>query len=143
MTTCPDYHKIFQQGHHTILQSVDKVQIAARSYSAGRAAFTEFGEVLLAHFRKQDVPFFRALQEFFAEDREALKMIEFLIVDLKDMKVRYLIFDDRYGLYPTGNDARTFAKDFRELADAVIGRIRLEEEYLFPLLDRWRQGELG
>jgi hypothetical protein len=141
MSALPDYQKILQQGHRAILPAIDKVQMSVRSYPAARTAFVQLGEVLLAHFGSQDERFFGVLQDFFAQDREALKIIEFLIVDLKDMKIRYLVFDDRYGSPPTGNEAKTFAKDFRELAEAIIVRIRMEEEYLVPLLARWGQGQ--
>ena len=65
---------------------------------------------------------------------EALKMLEFLSHDLKDIKVKFLLFSDRHSGEVLDLSARSFPKDLQDFMKEIIDRFNAEEEYLFPLI---------
>jgi len=136
MSTPAEYLKILGRAHHAVLLSVSQIQSVVRSYSSARALLGGLGEQLLAFLGVEDEEFFRSLRDLLSEDRPALKMLEFLELDLKDLKIKYLVFYDRYTNIPTGNEDRIFLRDYREFSAAIVARVNLESEYLFPLLQR-------
>lgn len=127
----------FQGAHQAILSSMDQVVMVVRSYPQARSRLPEFNERVLAHFGRQDKDFYDRLLERYAAERGSLKMIEFLIHDLKDAKIQCLTFLEKYAGYPGGQAAtRNFLRDFLAFKTVIINRIQMEEEYLFPLLAR-------
>ena len=138
MPSPAQYLTVFQKGQRAILVSVGDVQHSLRDYPACRTKLAVLLEKLLVHWKKQDESFWTALAEVFATDRPAQKIVEFLVFDLKELKVKYLAFEDRYLLALPGGERRTFPKDGKDFLQAVLDRIQMEEEYLFPLLKRWQ-----
>ena len=93
-------------------------------------------EKILQHLARQDKTMMDRLVEFYRDDRAASKMLEFLIHDLKDLKVKYLVFYDLHSAELTGGRPRSFPLDFTEFAKGILSRITIEEDYLFPLLEK-------
>lgn len=126
------------QGHRSIVAVVDQIQLVARSYSKARPKLRELSEMLSAHVSRQDEEFYDQLMRFHANDRQASKMLEFLTYDLREFKIKHLMFFDKY-LEGFGEvAARNFSKDFREFVEAIISRVTIEEEYLFPLIENYK-----
>jgi len=125
----------FKVRHQSIIDSLDQVQMLARSYVMAKPKIRELSEKLLAHFTGQNDELFEQLRQCHQLDRQALKMIEFLVHDLKDFKVRYLIFFEKHSGGMLDMSAKTFPKDLSDFARDIITRLKMEEEYLFPLLE--------
>ena len=90
----------------------------------------------MALWGRQNEEFWEQLNSFYKDNREATKMLEFLIHNLKDLKVKYLIFFDIYNDEWGHVGSKNFSKDFMNFAEEILVRIKLEEEYLFPLLEK-------
>lgn len=124
----------FKEAHRSILLAIDQIHAELRSYSKIRYGLSSFNEMLSAHCKRQDKEFFLHLTKRCLGDRESLKLLEFLELDLKELKVQMLIFFDRYSQGCGEIVARNFPRDFTAFSRVVIDRIETEEEYLFPLL---------
>lgn len=122
--------------HEAILNSLLSVQAVSRSYLQAKPALFEFNERIRAYLEKQDSEMYERLRAIFAQDREALKMLEFLEHDLRDLKVQFLIFSEKHTGDLANQSGRNFIKEFKGFADAVIARVKVEESYLVPLLVR-------
>lgn len=127
--------------HQAIVNEIDSIQSSCRTYTAAKPHLREMSKILLAHFSRQNDPFFDRLRVRVADDRQAVKMIEFLAHDTKDIKVKFLVFFDRYSGDMADIGSRTFPKDFTDFAREILSRIRVEEDYLFPLIARLRPGQ--
>lgn len=126
----------FSSAHATILNSIDQILLVSRSYSQVKPHLRALHEKVLAHLGRQDKVLIAKLTEAAGDNREAAKMLEFLVFDLKNIKIKYLIFYDNHSGEMADINARTFPKDFQEFSDELITRIKMEEEYLFPLLKK-------
>ena len=122
--------------HQSIVDSIDQILPLTRSYVAAKPKIRDMSEKLVHHFGKQDQEFFETLRSCYEGNREAMKMIEFLTVDLKDIKVQYLIFFEKYTGELVDIGSRDFPQKFTEFSRHVLSRIRVEEEQLFPLIEK-------
>ena len=126
----------FRRGQEAILLTLGQIQVVVRSYPQAKQKLRELNEKLLAHLGLQTDSFFKKLSDSCALDHETRKMLEFLTHDLKDLKIKYLIFFDKHTGEMGVMSARTFLKDFNEFSEAILMRMKIEEDYLFPLLKR-------
>ncbi|MFA5088968.1 MAG: hemerythrin domain-containing protein [Candidatus Omnitrophota bacterium] len=126
----------FRSGHRSIISSIDQIQQSLRSYSQVKPAIRELNGILSSHLARQDGAMFRKLHEFYREERGAEKMLEFLLHDLKDIRIQYLIFTENHSGELGDVHSRNFIRNFQDFSRQVIERIRIEEEYLFPLLEK-------
>jgi len=124
----------FRQGHQSILTSIDQIQRVSRSYIQAKPLLRLLHEKIIEHLARQDATMMNRLQDFYHEDRESRKMLEFLSHDLKDIKVKFLIFYDKHSGEVLDLNARSFPKDFQDFVQEVLDRFNTEEEYLFPLI---------
>ena len=124
----------FKISHQSILEVMGEINRSIRSYPKVKPQLRDLHTKLLAHLGKQDDRLLASLAQFFSADREAGKMIEFLQVDLKDTKIKALIFFDNHSGEMDDIRARNFPRHFTEFSAVMTGRIKLEEDYLFPLL---------
>ncbi len=123
-------------GHQSIVDSMDHLRPFLRSYLQAKPHLREFHQRLLTFFSKQDDVFFDVLYRSFQDDRSATKIIDFLVHDLKDLKIQFLIFFEKHSGEALDQSAATFPKDFSDFCASVIARIKTEEERLFPLLEK-------
>lgn len=127
----------FRKGHQAIADVVTQIQRVVRSYGQAKPLLPVLDQVLINHLECQDDELFRELLDFYREDREAVKMLEFLIYELKEFKIQYLVFSDKYPGHMADRGSRNFPKDFAELTKAIVGRLQMENEYFFPLLEKF------
>lgn len=123
-----------KSSQQSLVDAIDQIQPFLRSYSKAKSGIRELHKRVLLHYAYQNSEFFEALRASFQNDSEALKMLEFLAFDLKDFKIKYLLFFDAHSGEMEDVNGRSFPKDFSGLSGEIIGRIKIEEEYLFPLL---------
>ena len=137
MKETADSLRQFKVAHQSILETIDQIQQSVRFYNQVKPHIRILEDQLLVYFGKQDENLYGPLIVHYAANREATKMIEFLRLDLRDLKIKLLIFFDQHSGEMGDQHARNFPKDFMEFAAAVIGRMRIEEDYLFPLLQNF------
>lgn len=122
--------------HQTLADSLDSVQPFVRVYPQAKTRLREFYRRLLVFFSKEDEVFFQALYQRYKDDRAATSMIDFLSHDLKDLKVQFLMFSEKYSGEVQGQNTHMFPKDFTDFCALVMARIKIEEERLLPLLEK-------
>ncbi|MCB9771265.1 MAG: hypothetical protein H6754_01750 [Candidatus Omnitrophica bacterium] len=120
----------------TVLHALEQLQSLRNNYREARKISGECREKMFYYFRVQDEKFYKSLEDFFAENRPALKMIEFLTLDLKEVKVKTFNFFVKYGVDNPLEQGRNFARDLRVYRQEILHRFRVEESYLLPLLKR-------
>ena len=126
--------------HESLADAIGNLQPVLRSYHEAKPRLRELEKRLFLFFGKEDKAFFDALYEFFKEDRPSTKMIDFLVHDLKELKISCLTFFDQHSGELADMHARNFPKDFSIFADQIAGRIKIEQEHLFPLLAKTTEG---
>ena len=124
----------FQSGHRAILQSLDQIYQVVRAYPQAKPRLRELNSIVLAHLGRQNKQMLDQLQVHYHDNRQASKMLEFLIHDLKEIKIKYLVFFDKHSGEMADINARNFSRDFQEFSGELIHRLKMEEEYFFPLL---------
>lgn len=126
--------KDFKTRHQAIVNTLEKIGVLSRSYSAAKLYIRQLNELLLAHFGGQKEEFFKKLSEFY-KDEEAQKTIKFLMHDLKGLRVELLAFLEKYTGEMGDRGSPQFPRDLADFSRQVVSRIRIEEEYLFGLLE--------
>ncbi len=129
-----NYLQILKVGHQGIVVAIDQTQPFLRSYREARSRIISLKEQLLVFLSRQDKRMFDELYAFHKGDRQSTKMVDFILHDLKDIKVKYLIFFDKHSGEVFDTSAASFPRDFSDFSAQIIGRLKIEEEYLFPLL---------
>ena len=131
----------FRIGHQSIVENLSQLQAVARSYQIAKPVIRELRERLLNHFGKQNDALFDSLRSYYSDDRESLKILEFLTHNLKDIKVKYIIFFEKHSGEMADMSSKSFPVDFYGFSKDVLAHIKLEEEYLLPLLEKLRIGK--
>ena len=126
----------FKMRHQTIVDLLDQIQVLSRSYFQAKPKIRELRERLLAHLSHKDDEFFDHIRLSYKGDRHSVKLIEFLAHDLKDIKIKYLVFFEQYSGELADIGSRNFPGELIRFSREVLGRIKIEEEYLFPLLQK-------
>ncbi len=93
-------------------------------------------EQMTGYFKAQGDEFYQYLNKKFSDNEQALKMLDFLTSDLRYVKAKYLKFYEKYGDTMSEVTWRSFPKEFNEFSREMMARLRIEKEYLFPLLDQ-------
>ncbi len=126
----------FRTSHQGLVNNIDQIQLNLRDYLRVKPHLRELHANLLIHFNRQNKDLFDRLATLYEDDRQASKMLEFLLHDLKDLKVKYLVFYDQHSGELADTHSRNFPKNFMEFAGAILSRVKIEEEYMFPLLEK-------
>ncbi|MFA5261048.1 MAG: hypothetical protein WC450_07470 [Candidatus Omnitrophota bacterium] len=137
MTSPAKYNKnTFFLAHDAILLSVQNIQSRSRVFPEARKYLPELVGALDVHWGGQSGAFYPALEDFFLADREAAAKIAYFREDLKEVKVSYLSFQEKYITgCPRPLDVRRFPIESSQFFELIRARINAEEEYLLPLLD--------
>jgi hypothetical protein len=122
--------------HQMLVESILQIQLSLRAYNQAKPKLRDLYKTLQNHFGREDAGFYDRLSLYYADDRQSTKMLEFLVHDLKDLKIRYLVFYDLHSAEMSGGHPRTFPLDFTEFSQSILSRIKMEEDYLFPLLEK-------
>ena len=126
----------FRSGHNSILHTVEQLQNVARTYLQAKPILRALHVQLLNYFSQQDQKMLDELYAFYVDDRPSYKLVEFLEHDLKDIKIKCLIFYDKHSGEVADLNARSFPLDFQNFLQEILDRMNVEEEYLFPLLEK-------
>lgn len=129
----------FRVHHQAIIEAIDQVQLLSRSYLNVKPRLRVLSDAILNHLSQQNEEFWNQLKSPEPLDREAAKLIDFLIHDLKETKVKYLIFFDKYSGEMGDMGSPYFPKDLFDFSRDLQARIKIEEDYLFPLLEKLSQ----
>lgn len=122
----------FHLAHDAILGVLVQVQ-SVRAYPQARRNLRELQEQIFPHLKRQD-EILKRLAAHYAGQRDQSKIIEFLVYELKELRIKSLIFFDTYETAAGEVAARNFSKEFLEFSRAVVNRLKMEEDYLLPLL---------
>lgn len=121
--------------HKTIEQDVINIEQVLRSYPAVKPLLRLLQEKLFNHFYFLGREWFQDLQKNDFLTREQLKALDSLTQDLKEMKVRALIFFDDFPADMGDVHPINFPKRFMDFSKDILARFRVEENYLIPLLE--------
>ena len=135
MKISPDLVKKFRKAHDGIVTLIDQIQQVVRFYPKARGKIGELDKVVTLHLTMQDEKLYATLAHHYEAQRDKIKTIEFLVHNLKEIKIKHLMFCDRYQQGVGEIVQRTFPKDFTEYVQELVTRLDLEEEYLFPLIE--------
>lgn len=127
-----------QFSHIALLDSLQDIRFFVRNYQQVKPKLLDLQEKMFRHFNLQPADLYTALNEFNVGRREDLKILEFLDVDLKDLKVKTLVFFDQHRADQLDNKPGNFIADFNAFAAAVTARIKAEEKYLIPLIQNFQ-----
>jgi len=126
----------FRLSHEAILSVVAQIQPLTRSYIVVKPLLVELRERIALYFNRQDKEFYDELRIFFAEERSVIKILDFIELDLKDFKIKFLIFFEKHTGEMGAINSRNFLKEHREFTGAIMARLKLEEDHLLPLVGR-------
>ncbi len=126
----------FRQRQLVVNQALLQLASFRHDYRSARQKTGECREMIYNYLKRQDEQFYAKLSDFYKENRPALKIIEFLTKDIKDLKVATFGFFEKYGTANPLEQGRNFARDLREYMQLLSNRFRLEQDYLVPLLKR-------
>ena len=132
----------FRLSHEILTDSISQIHQSLRSYNQAKPKLRDLYNNLHNHFARQDPKFYERLVLHYIDDRPATKMLEFLTHDLKDFKIKYLVFYDQHTGEMGGGHPRSFPMEFNEFSASILARVKIEEEYLFPLIEKL-PGEAG
>jgi len=128
--------KDFHVAHQAIVNLFEQIQTSTRSYAEVKPKLRQLEDVLSGHLGKQDNAFFDRLSHLHKNDRKSVKMIEFLSEDIKNVKVSYLTFMEEHSGDMGDIGSNEFPVKFTKLLQEILDRFKIEEEYLFPLLEK-------
>ena len=123
--------------HGAILNCIDQIQPLLRSYPQAKLKLREFQNQILLHFERQNTILCNELIAFYASDRQIGKIIEFLIHDLKEVKIKTLLFFDDHPGDMADIRPKNFIRDFTDFSHIIFVRINMEREHLFPIIEKF------
>jgi hypothetical protein len=126
--------KMFMLSQETVSKALNDIKSALRPDAATRARVGAAYGLIVQYISRQDETFFKELNERHAEDSLALKMIHFFAEDLKDIKVRLFIFEDKHLVNSLLKIEKRFTGDVLELFQVILTRFQTEQMKLFPLI---------
>lgn len=131
-----DFLRKLRNSHAAIRGVIAQLQPFARNYEKAKPGLQHLYEQLLFHFMLFDDDLFDSLTVFHSGHRESLKMIEFLIHDLKDFKINMLTFFDHNSGEPGGGPHGMFPVQWTEFSKSILTRLDVEEKYLVSLIEQ-------
>lgn len=111
-----------ESGHEMILDQIFKCRTGGK-LQKNLEQFRNLEQIVLAHLSSQSPRFYQALEEHLRNEKSQLKILEYLIFDLKDLKIKLLIFMDAP------------AATFYEFKNDLTIRVSIEKERLIPLIE--------
>ena len=85
-----------RRAHLALEKTINRILGVIRSYPSAKTILLELDDQVSAHFKRLDQAFFSELEVLYAQDRQSLKIIEFLEVDTRDITLRILEFFEKY-----------------------------------------------
>lgn len=116
------FRKSLESGHEMILDQILKCRPAGK-LQKNLEQFRNLEQIVLTHLSSQSPRFYQALEEHQRNEASRLKILEYLILDLKDLKIKLLAFRDAP------------AVKFYEFKNDLTIRVSIEKERLIPLIE--------
>jgi hypothetical protein len=123
-----------QKSHRAVVRSISEIQPYLRRFPEVRPRLMILEEQLLLHWSLQDVGLWEKLQANASLQGAQEKMVDFLIQDLKEMKIKHFSFFEKYGSDAKQGSTYQLTQHFTEFIRAIMARFQMEEEYLLPML---------
>jgi hypothetical protein len=122
------------ESHAGILSVLDLIHQNIRSYPAVKPHLRLLQSLLFNHFEKQSKSLYERLLTFHSNDREKSKLLEFLAHDLKEFKIKTLVFFDAHSADMSDLKPKGIVHEFGEFSQFIIGRIHHEKKYLITMI---------
>ena len=140
-----DIFSSLKQNHIAILTNLDDIrqaisstlELTRKQYLWVKPQLRGFEAALFNHFQLQSKDLYAQL--LISAGEGSIKDIEFLVEDLKDFKVKTLMFFDDHPADMGDLSPRNFRVTFYAFADYVQARMNAERDFLFPLLEKISQ----
>lgn len=117
-----------------MVQSADKLKNFLNTDFQTGNQFAMFVEQVSAYFRLQTDEFYKCIRAICSENNSSLKKIDFLENDLKLLKVRLYEFYESFGQANFRTPKGLANRQLQSLIKEVRERIKLEEDFLHPLM---------
>lgn len=111
-----------QSGHEMILDQVLKCR-SDRKLQENLQQFKILEDIVITHLSNQTPRLYQALGEHLQNEKSRLKILEYLVFDLKDLKIKLLNFMDAP------------AAKYSEFKNDLITRVTIEQERMIPLIE--------
>ena len=130
--------QFLSQSQQLILETIDEIQPHLRTPSSAKNKIQELFIYVSKHLNCQDNAFINEVKKLEPFQGVSKNMVDFLVQDLKDLKVRLFVFSQQYLQQQSAGHKKepNFARDFKELMNDVVARFYVEKNYLLPLLNR-------
>jgi hypothetical protein len=122
------------ESHVYLLSALDLIRQNIRSYAVAKPHLKNLQNLLLNHFEKQSKILYEELITFYSNDREKSKLLEFLTHDLKEFKIKTLVFFDAHSADMGDLKPKGIIPEFEEFSHFIIGRMHHEKKYLIPMV---------
>jgi hypothetical protein len=119
--------------HDAVTRALHEVKMVLRNEAASRAKAEFLYGLILQYISRQDDEFYKTLKAHYADNAAALNIIDFFAQDLKTLKVKLFVFEEKY-LTGRRDSAGRWTSDFIELSQDIAARVQMEHAQLFPLL---------
>ena len=133
VTMTPVYFDEFYVTRQLILDLLPDAQAAARYGTLSVPKAVAVVNQSARHCALQNDAFYAYLKSAHQDNASALKIIDFFIYDLKELKIKIFVFEEKY-LAEKMHVSKNFSKDFLELSREILTRVDMETAQLFPLL---------
>lgn len=130
-------------GHLAIIEQIDLINQVIHHYPDVKSELRCLQTILLSHFEKQKQKFYQSLTEHYGADKEKIRNIQFLEQDIKNLKVKMLVFYDEHPADMGDLRPKGFGRDFQMFSSDLTGRIQDERKYLFPLIEAYQGKQEG
>lgn len=127
-----------KMGHLAMIEQIDQIHQVIHHYPDVKPKLRGLQTILLNHFEKQKQKFYQLLMEHFLSNQEKSKNIQFLEQDIKNLKVKTLIFYDEHPADMGDIRPKAFMLDFQVFSGDLTGRMYDERKYLFPLIEAYQ-----
>lgn len=136
--------RTLRQNHLTILHTIDDItktttsgQVFTRKdYLTARPGLRDLQNSILNHLQKQNDSFYHDLESSDLLSSEEQKNIRFLKEDLRGFKVKTLLFFDEHPADMGDVNPKNFKRDFSDYLQELMARVRHEEEFLMPIIEK-------
>lgn len=123
--------------HEQMLELFDQIKKGQRNYLSVKAQLRELQDKVLEHISLQNTILAEVLQNPVHAGVIDAKLLEFLQIDLRDIKIETLVFFDEHPADMGDVRPGNFSGDFAHYAQRMTERIKTEKEYVLPALKKF------
>ena len=127
--------------HRQVLEAMHEISPHAMPYYEVKKKLIVLYEEIFQYLSLQKSDRFERLREALVGEPDKLKIVNFLENDLKELRITMYWFSDEHRADMGDMNPKNFIRDFQELSQSLVGRIKREEELLLPLLSGLQKKE--